>query len=143
MRLFLDANVLFSAAHNPDGNGRAMFLLAKKARAALISSRFAVEEAARNLKAKHPERIADLDQLVASLEVSAEPGPSIVAAVATRSLPPKDAPILASAVVARSDVLVTGDRRHFGHLYGKSVQGVVVITPAQAVARLLSRCARK
>ena len=41
MRLFLDANVLFSAAHNPSGNAHALFVLARKGRVKLYSSGFA------------------------------------------------------------------------------------------------------
>jgi hypothetical protein len=52
-------------------------------------------------------------------------------------LPPKDAPILAAAVHAGSDALVTGDRTHFGPLYGRSFKGVLVLSPAGALARLL------
>lgn len=53
-------------------------------------------------------------------------------------LPPKDAPILAAAVQARADGLVTGDRTHFGPLYGRRFEGVLVLSPAEALARLLA-----
>ena len=54
-----------------------------------------------------------------------------------QGLPPKDAPILAAAVHAQADFLVTGDRRDFGHLFGLTLRGVKVVTPAQALAALL------
>ena len=139
MRLFLDANVVFSAAHNPDGNGRALFQLAAARRGArLISSRFAIEEAARNIALKYPERLSDLERLTADLEVCAEPTPSAVAAAASVGLPAKDAPILAAAIGARARVLVTGDRQHFSPLFGKTIEGVTVIMPAEAVVMLLA-----
>lgn len=34
-------------------------------------------------------------------------------------LPGKDRPILASAIVAQADILITGDKRHFANYYGK------------------------
>ena len=52
-------------------------------------------------------------------------------------LPPEDAPILAAAVQAKADLLVTGDRSHFGHLFRKTVRGVRVESLADALARLL------
>ncbi len=42
----------------------------------------------------------------------------------------KDRPILAAAIAASVDYLITGDKSHFGHLYGTRVSGVYVITPA-------------
>ena len=39
-------------------------------------------------------------------------------------------PILAAAIAASVDYLITGDKSHFGHLYGTRVSGVYVITPA-------------
>jgi len=48
-RFFLDANVIFTAAHNPNGNGRALFRLAAEQQLELIVSRYALEEAARNI----------------------------------------------------------------------------------------------
>lgn len=46
------------------------------------------------------------------------------------NLAEKDRPILAAAIHAGVDFLVTGDKRHFGHLYQKNVAGVRIISPA-------------
>ena len=48
-------------------------------------------------------------------------------------LPPKDAPILAAAIASKADHILTGDLKHFGHLYGRTFQGVLIVSP-----RLLS-----
>jgi predicted nucleic acid-binding protein len=42
-------------------------------------------------------------------------------------LPPKDVPILAVAVASHCQVLVTGDIADFGHVIGKTLQGVRVL----------------
>ena len=52
----------------------------------------------------------------------------------TFSLVEKDRPILAAAIAASADYLVTGDKSHFGHLYGTRVSGVCVFTPADFLA---------
>ena len=49
----------------------------------------------------------------------------------------KDAPIMAAAVSGCVDILVTGDRRDFGHLFGKKVEGVVVLSPREALEEVL------
>jgi toxin ParE1/3/4 len=41
--------------------------------------------------------------------------------------PDKDKPILGAAMGAGCAYLVTGDKRVFGHLYGKTVEGVTVL----------------
>jgi hypothetical protein len=46
-------------------------------------------------------------------------------------LPEKDRPVLLAAMAMRCDVLLTGDRTHFGAGYGKTFAGVTVYAPAQ------------
>ncbi len=137
MRLFLDANVIFSAAHNPTGNAQGIFRLAEKRRCELVTSRYALEEAERNIHIKYPDRTGDLQRLVPLLSVVAEALPNRIAWAAKQKLRLKDAPILAAAVQARANVLVTGDRTHFGHLYGKLLQDMQVMPPATALVHVL------
>ena len=140
MRLFLDANVVFSAAHNPDGNSRALFPFASNTHdVRLISSRFAIEEATRNLALQYLTRLDDLKGLISALGTCAEPTPRAITATVSAGLPAKDAPILGGTIGARAHALVTGDRQHFGPIFGQTIDGVTVVTPAEAVILLLSR----
>ena len=50
-------------------------------------------------------------------------------------LDPKDQPVLLAAIHREADYLLTGDARHFGHLYGKRIEGVLVLRPAQYFER--------
>jgi len=137
VRLFLDANVLFTAAHNPGGRSAATFQLARAGVCSLFSSQHALEEARRNLKLKYPSAMDTLERLVTVGAVEPVAASKDVAWALEQGLPLKDAPILAAAVQARCEVLVTGDRTHFGHLYSRRVRGVEVLSPADALARLL------
>jgi len=137
MRLFLDANVLFTAAHNPGGRAAALFALAQQGACTLLSSSHALEEARRNLRLKYPGRAEALEDLLVHANIEPEASSNLVTWALGQGLPLKDAPILAAAARARSDVLVTGDRTHFGALYGRSFDGVLVLSPAEALARLL------
>jgi len=67
--------------------------------------------------------------LLGSLEIT-----DAVASVEDRKLPPKDVPILAAAVGARCQVLLTGDVADFGHLIGHEVHGIRVLTPSMLLA---------
>ena len=137
MRLFVDANVIFSAAHNPQGNARALFRLATTGGIVLIASRYAIEEATRNIDLKFPESGPALESLLVRLIVVPEPAATVMSVATNSGLPEKDVPILAAAIAARADLLVTGDRRHFGALYGKAVQGVLILPPTDALHKTL------
>lgn len=137
MNVFLDANVLFTAAYDPRGLCHGLFRLARAGRCRLLVSAFVVEEARRNLAVKAPDRLALLEPLLEHTALVGEPPPALVRRLESLPLDGKDAPVLAAAVAAGSDLLVTGDRRHFGHLYGLEVSGVRVLAPAEAVDLLL------
>ena len=138
MRLFLDANVVFTAAHNPGGRSAAIVLLARAGACSLVTSRHALEEARRNLRLKFPSAVDELERIVAAATVEPEAPASDVAWAVEQGLPLKDAPLLAAAAQARCDVLVTGDRNHFGPLFGRRFRDVEVLSPAAALARLLA-----
>lgn len=137
MRVFLDANVLFSAAYREKGSVRAFFSLASAGACTLVSSGHAIEEARRNLAVKHPKRLADVELLLASVEVCPEPHAATLDWALAAGLPPKDAPILAAAVDAKCHILATGDKTDFGALLGRRLRGTVVMLPADAIELLL------
>lgn len=137
MRVFLDANVLFSAAYRDANSVRAFFALARAGACTLVSSAHAMEEARRNVAAKHPRRVADLESLLGEVELCPEPRPETLSWASGNDLPPKDAPILGAAVDARCQILATGDGTHFGTLFGKRLRGVLVMLPADAIELVL------
>jgi len=137
VKVFLDANVVFSAAHQREGRAQALLLLARAGRCDLMVSAHALEEARRNLTRKShsfDKRPADL---LTMTEVVAEAPAPLVAWALEHGLPLKDAPILAAAVHANADILVTGDLRDFGHLFGKSLRGVRILSLAKAIEAVL------
>ena len=121
--VFLDANVLFSAAYRSDSG---LLQLWTRENGRLITSAFAHEEARRNLDSE--EQRDRLEHLMA--DVTLVPESPRRPEHDAWSLPDKDVPILAAAVRARATLLLTGDLAHFGHLMGKSVDGVLVLRPA-------------
>ena len=122
-RLFLDANVLFSAAYRPDAGLLALWKLND---VVLCSSRYALEEARINLEEQGQRQ--RLDELAKSLHFSDGFARQLPRGV---SLAKKDIPILLAAIEANADYLLTGDIRHFGPYLGRRIEGVAVILPAQ------------
>ena len=109
-RLFLDANVLFTAAHNPAGKAALLIELGQKGHWDLYTSAYAIEEAGRNLAIKYPERKPALVQIIRQLTLakhhSEHPYPD--------GLDPKDIPIFQAAVECSATHLLTGDIKDFG-----------------------------
>jgi predicted nucleic acid-binding protein len=122
-RLFLDANVMFSAAYRRNSGLRRLWQLTE---VDLLTSGYAVEEARRNLDAG---KISELDPLLEKMEIAAAM-PSAVAWKPAVDLPEKDRPILAGAIHAKATHLITGDVTHFGPYFGSKIGGVLIITPA-------------
>ena len=136
MRVFLDANVLFSAAKS-DGAVRELLRRLQAAGHVLVADAYVAGEARRNLASKGASALDDLEALlsgvvdVVAMVVTPPRAASIdrVAATDLSWLPAKDQPVLAAAIRHRCEVLVTGDRAHFGAAYGQSFGGVTVHSP--------------
>ncbi|MEX2499991.1 MAG: PIN domain-containing protein [Wenzhouxiangellaceae bacterium] len=137
MRLFLDANILFSAAWRDEAHALILFRLDRTGRCRLITSRLAAEEARRNIAHKRAGRLDLLNALIGQIIMGKEPGPEQLELASRHRLPEKDIPILAAAVGQQADLLVTGDRRDFGHLYGQRIADTEVVGLARAIERIL------
>lgn len=138
-RFFLDANILFTAALSPDGRSASRIKLAEEGKCELITSPHALAEARRNLKLKKPGALARLEEeILVRVGIVAESGPEAARIGMENGLPLKDAPILSAAIQASVSHLVTGDARHFGHLYGRKIGGLEVVTPMVALEAVLS-----
>ena len=136
MRIFLDANVLFSAAKSDGAVRRLLDLLIETGHECWADG-FVAEEARRNLAAKFPEGLPVLDTLLARLRTGPIHGPDPALEDAL-PVPEKDRPVLAAAIRHRCEALVTGDRTHFGRLYGKAIHGVTIHSPRSIAEALLA-----
>lgn len=121
-RLFLDANILFSAAYRQHAGIARLWQFDD---VKLMTSPYAAEEARINLTDKDQrERLETLLESVGIVTGISGLPPGI-------KLPEKDRPILQAAIQARATHLLTGDKRHFGRYFGKRCGGVLVLPPAQ------------
>lgn len=133
MRIFLDANILFSAAKS-DGAIRQLLDLLREAGHEVCADAYVVEEARRNLAAKAPDRIDALVLLLRRTSVALVPRD--VHLEAGLPLPEKDRPVLAAAIRSGCTLLVTGDKTHFGALYGATLHGVTIHSPVSLAQAL-------
>lgn len=134
MRVFLDANVLFTAAHNPRGKAAFVIELGATGHLSLFTSDAAREEAERNLAAKYPDSLPLLAALLGwitqiTVDLSA-PFPA--------GLPAKDAVIFQAVVTCRATHFLTGDLNHFGPFMNQPdiSCSIIVQTVAEFLAAL-------
>jgi hypothetical protein len=122
--IFLDANVLFSAAYRSDAGLRRLWILPGVRR---ITSAYAAEEARRNLSRRKQRE--DLKELLRSVEVIATAASTDHPLFSTIELADKGQPILIAAIGAGATHLLTGDFQHFGRYYGETIEGVLILSP--------------
>ena len=132
IRLFLDSNVLFTAAHNPEGKASLVIELAAAGNWEVVTSAYCLAEARLNLDRKHPTALGRLSEILETLHLVRD----VAGERCTLLLPGKDRPVFASAQRCKATHLLTGDRRHFGPYMNKpkDMMGIVV----QAVGDFLS-----
>ena len=135
MRIFFDANVLFSAAIT-DGVIRRMVREVRERGHECWADGFVVGEARRNVLAKKPAAMGEFDRMLALIHLAGESTQVIAPALASL-LPGKDQPVLAAAMACGCEMLVTGDLKHFGPLYGQTLGGVTIYSAQQLAAALL------
>ena len=126
-RLFLDADVLFSAAYHERTGLLRLWVLSDTH---VFTSRYAAAEARRNLPTQEQQK--RLDSILERTELTDEGDPKTIDD--EKHLPKKDRPILRAAVLGKATHLITGDLAHFGRFFGKRLQGVMVMPPADYLA---------
>ena len=132
MRVFLDANILFTAAHNPKGKAALVIELGEAGIWRLATSPYAAEEARRNIARKFPACNESLDAILQNIVPVSDdqeiPCPA--------GLAEKDRPIFRAARACRADVLLTGDLRDFGFLMNAPAKadGLLIQTVAEFLA---------
>jgi len=117
VKVFLDSNVLFSAALGSEPF-QLLWEIANAGKVQLVTSAYCRTEALDNLQHKRPDAIDRYGKLM--VIVTEVPDGQARLDWARELVPDKDAPVLAAAVAAGADVLVTGDLKHFTPLMERS-----------------------
>jgi predicted nucleic acid-binding protein len=133
VKIFLDANILFSGAQL--GSPVRKLLDIMESHGVLTTHPGALEEARRNLAAKRPSWMEGFESLCKKCEISSRIG----ACPPESLLPAKDQPVLAAALGCGADILLTGDRRHFGHLFGSKIVETKICSVRQLAEEMTAR----
>ena len=130
-RLFLDANVLISALRGP-GVCEDLLMEAARDHYSAVVSWFVLAETAEVLARKFRTPAEDVRDALAAMRLQTVTDASIFAVRQAASLvtDADDAPVLAAALQAKVDALVTGD----AHFFAPAVQARIrVLTPREAL----------
>jgi predicted nucleic acid-binding protein len=141
IRLFLDSNVLFTAAHNPSGKAALIIDLGVKGNWEIVSCSYAIEEARRNILIKFPDHLKRFEALVERvINVPSRSGRNCPVI-----LPGKDRPILEAAIQCKASHLLTGDIKDFGPIVNEPslTGGVIIQTVSEFLGDLMKSKVKK
>ncbi len=115
IRAFVDANVFIAAVASSTGGSALLFESCRKGFVEIVTSHLALLEAERNIRKKlPPSRLKQYHRLLEEHPLLIVPRPAAEEIRPYQMLThEKDAPILAAAIQAKANYLVTLDRRHF------------------------------
>ena len=115
-KLFIDSSVLMAASISSTGFARDLIIRAINNKFKIVVSDLVLEETVRNLANKASEALPVLQLFLETLNPEVvSPTKSLVVKV-SKVIELKDAPIVAGAIVAKVDYLVSFDRKHLlGH----------------------------
>jgi predicted nucleic acid-binding protein len=139
IRMFLDSSALFAGVLSSEGAARALLVLSELGQIELLVSEQVIVETERSLARKAPAALPDFRQTIkdASIKIAKNPTARAVKECLSMIHDPFDAPILAAAIKAKVDYLITHDRKHFLNdpkVIKKS--GLRIGTPGNALAWL-------
>ena len=110
-KVFVDSSVLFTAVNSPTGGSAKLFTFQN---IRLVTSVYVLTEVERNIRKKlHKYHLDRFFMLVGKMKIyDQKPDKSIIKR-AKKAIVDKDAIILAEAKLAKTEILVTLDKKHF------------------------------
>ena len=135
-RIFADTSILMAGCGSKTGASRAVLTMAEIGLFKLVVSEQVLEECQRNFKKKLPAAIPIFTQIMAAIEPEILPNPQPAESERWKTIiEAKDTPILAAAVLAKVDRLLSLNTKDFtAEVAAKS--GLVIQTPAEFIGEV-------
>ena len=135
-KIFADANVLIAGADSDSGASNVVLQLAEAGFFTLLVSRQVLDEAERNLRKKLPRSLPNFAAQMSRLQLKIVPDPTPgKTAVWKPIIEAKDAPILAAAVSANADRLITLNTKDFTPKVAEH-SGLIIQTPGEFIQEI-------
>ncbi|BAU64388.1 hypothetical protein STA3757_17600 [Stanieria sp. NIES-3757] len=132
MKVFLDANILFSGSVAESRIAKLLAVIRKHGNC--VTNSYAVEEARKNIELKKFGSLQGLQLLLENITVSNQLLLNLPV-----ELKAKDIPILGGAIAQKCTHLLTGDKKDFGFLFGKRVENVLVVSPQLLAEEMVAK----
>ena len=114
IKVFIDTSVLIAGVASVTGASAVVLDLCEAESIQMVISRQVLVEADRNFSSKLPNLVLQFRQFIRTLvPVMVEDPPTAAVEWAAKFIDRKDATILAAAIEAKVDYLITLDKRHF------------------------------
>lgn len=130
MKVFLDANILFSSSAEKSRVRELVLILQKHG--ICVTNSYALNEAKKNIIAKKFGNLQILELLLENIKVN-----NSLILDFNFNIREKDIPILAGAIAQQCTHLLTGDKKDFGFLFGQSISGVKIVSPQLMATELM------
>lgn len=131
-RIFADANILIAGADSRSGASRAVLLMAEIGLFTLVVSRQVLDEVERNIRKKLPRALPNFAEQLSQLNLEILTDPSVEESSKWENVIDKDAPILAAAVNAKVDRILSLNTWDFTQEVAEKC-GIPIQTPAQFI----------
>ncbi len=138
LRVFIDTSALIAGLNSPSGAAGTILSACFIGSVIPVISPQVIEEMDSNIQKKFPKLIQGWTSfLLIPLEVTENPSPADVGH-AHSILPTSDAPILASALAAKPDALVTWNTRDFKRKEVLNAATFPILTPGEFLRKFLN-----
>lgn len=135
-KVFADSSILIAGAASRTGASRAVLTMAEIGLFQLVISEQVLMECERNISKKLPAALPSFLQLITSINPEIQPDPTLEASnLWMNIIEAKDAPILAAAVLAKVDRLLSLNTKDFTTEVGME-SGLIIQTPAEFVREI-------
>lgn len=140
IRIFLDSNVILSGLFSDRGSPRIILDLLSLDLPVLtgVTGEFNIIEIERNLEKKMPEVLPGYHEYLPLLNLQIIPLPSLKEVRSLKGhIAEKDVPVLASALKANVEFLITGDKKDFGKARSRGSYPFKIVTPSEFLEMIL------
>ncbi|MBD1929169.1 PIN domain-containing protein [Trichocoleus sp. FACHB-90] len=135
-RVFADSSILIAGAGSRTGASRAVLTMAEIGLFKLVISQQVLDECYRNVRKKLPAAQPIFAQLLAAIDPEIRPNPPLEESARwTAIIEAKDAPILAAAVLANVDRLLSLNTKDFTQEVAVH-SGLIIQTPADFIREI-------
>ncbi|WP_107667633.1 putative toxin-antitoxin system toxin component, PIN family [Cyanothece sp. BG0011] len=136
--IFADSSILIAGSASSTGASRVVLTMAEIGLFKLLVSEQVLEECQRNINKKLPKAMPVFNEIIDNTNLEVLPNPSLEKFSAyVDIIEPKDAPILAAALLVKADRLLSLNTKDFTQEVAQKT-GIIIQTPSEFIQDIRS-----